>query len=74
VRARRAKEPASIATRSDKIWTVIDTNLQRGTGHTYDRSLRSLTELADALIQAGRAAELRQRLAKLMSAHGNRPA
>lgn len=73
-RTERAKQLATMAKEADALWTAIDANLARGTGSAYDKALRSLIELAEALKQADRTTEFRERLQNLMSAHSHRPA
>ncbi|WP_119157546.1 hypothetical protein [Caldimonas tepidiphila] len=79
--ARQAKQQAErtellsrIAAHADEFWLAIDASLQRGSGAAYDEALKSLQALAEALALAGRKAEFRRGLVRLMSSHGKRTA
>jgi len=74
LRAEHAKLLHRIAQRAGESWDHIDQHLQRGSGAGYDQALAELRTLSEALSQAGREAEFRQGFARLMSAHGKRPA
>lgn len=57
-----------------RVWQDIDQTLQRGTGAAYDEALRATLDLAEAMRQAGRDADFRQGLVRLLSSHAKRPA
>lgn len=63
-----------LAQHPDQVWQEIGTTLQRGSGTSYNQALRLTQELAEALTQAGREAEFRRGLVKLLGAHGKRAA
>ncbi|MEO7160763.1 MAG: hypothetical protein ABIX00_09755 [Polaromonas sp.] len=73
-RAAREKHLAQVAARANAIWESIDKTLQRGTGSAYEQADKTLQELSDALVLAGREAEFRSSLVRLMATHGKRPA
>lgn len=73
-RAAREKHLTQVAARANAIWESIDKTLQRGTGSAYEQAEKTLQELSDALALAGREAEFRSSLTRLMAAHGKRPA
>ena len=73
-RAEREKHLAQVAARANAIWEGIDKTLQRGTGAAYGQAQQAVTELSEALALAGREAEFRSSLARLMDTHGKRTA
>jgi hypothetical protein len=73
-RAERADHLARLAARADDAWVAIDKTLQRGSGAAYDQALDAVKELAEALSLAGREADFRHALVRLMSTHGKRAA
>jgi hypothetical protein len=74
LRAEHVQLLTRIAQRADETWAHIDQHLQRGSGSGYDQALAELKTLSEALKQAGREAEFRQGLGRLMKVHGTRPA
>ncbi|WP_028102825.1 hypothetical protein [Pseudoduganella violaceinigra] len=72
--AERARSLSELAGRANSVWKDIDLNLQAGSGAAYERAQRSVVELAQALNAAGREAEFRRGLVKLLSTHGHRKA
>lgn len=73
-RAERIDRLNQLAAKADDAWTAIDKTLQRGSGLAYDQALKGIIELAQALKQAGRDAEFRRDLKRLMATHGKRGA
>ena len=73
-RAEREKHLVQVAARANAIWEGIDKTLQRGTGSAYEQAQQAVLELSEALALAGREAEFRSSLARLMDAHGKRRA
>ena len=73
-RAERARHLDGVAAQAEAIWQSVDQILQAGTGSAYEKALKAVAELSEALASKERDAEFRRGLARLLSAHGKRPA
>lgn len=73
-RAVRAKHLEGVAAQADAVWQSVDQLLQGTSAAAYDKALKAVAELSEALAAQGREAEFRRGLVKLLSAHGKRPA
>jgi hypothetical protein len=76
--AQRQKQRAAaldaLVGNADAAWQTVDIDLQRGTGAANEQAQRGVLALAEAFTHAGREAEFRAALVRLMAAHGHRKA
>lgn len=72
--AERAQRLERMALSPESIWAGIHKTLEIGSGRAYDLALLAITDLAEALHNAGRQSEFQRGLSRLLSTHGKRKA
>ncbi|WP_028232701.1 hypothetical protein [Paraburkholderia mimosarum] len=73
-RAERVRYLKSLLQDEDRMWSLIDSTLQRASGSAYEQAFQKLQDLAEAYGIAKRDGAFRRRLVQLMASHGKRGA